>query len=142
MRDGAKDAGQTPLRFRSVDPLVVERFWAKVKKTPTCWLWTGATSANGYGQVRIDGKLHYAHRLVEEWANGPIPKGVRVCQSCGVPTCVRHLFRGHHDAKLTVQDVHAIRASSEPQRLVADRYGVAQSVISRARSGRTWKHVG
>ena len=26
-----------------------ERFWSKVEKTDTCWLWTGATDQTGYG---------------------------------------------------------------------------------------------
>lgn len=26
-----------------------ERFWAKVDKTPNCWVWTAAVSSSGYG---------------------------------------------------------------------------------------------
>lgn len=29
-----------------------------------CWLWTGATGKNGYGRVKIDGKLYLPHRVV------------------------------------------------------------------------------
>lgn len=42
---------------------VVERFWSKVAKTPTCWLWGGATRAGGYGHFWNGGKLVQAPRL-------------------------------------------------------------------------------
>ncbi len=32
---------------------LVERFWSKVKKTETCWLWTGAKSPAGYGYIKL-----------------------------------------------------------------------------------------
>ncbi|HEU5089071.1 MAG TPA: hypothetical protein VFT99_16560, partial [Roseiflexaceae bacterium] len=37
-------------RGKPVRPLA-ERFWAKVRKTDTCWLWTAATDHNGYGRI-------------------------------------------------------------------------------------------
>jgi len=45
------------------------------------------------------------------------------------------------NAKLTDADVRAIRASSEPQQVLADRYGVSRPGISRIRSRAIWKHV-
>ena len=44
-------------------------------------------------------------------------------------------------AKLTEDDVRAIRASNEKQRVLAERYGIAQSGISQIRSRKTWEHV-
>lgn len=74
------------------------RFWEKVEKTDGCWLWTGAASPNGYGQIMSDGskKLRPAHRVSWELANGPIPDGMFVCHHCDVPLCVNpaHLFIG------------------------------------------------
>lgn len=35
-------------RIQPIEPDEV-RFWAKVEKTPDCWLWTGAISDKGYG---------------------------------------------------------------------------------------------
>ena len=35
-----------------------------------CWLWIAATS-RGYGQIGINGKNKYAHRLSWELHNGP-----------------------------------------------------------------------
>ena len=44
----------------------------KIRTDPTsgCWLWVGATSS-GYGQLRWDGRTHYAHRVVYELLVGP-----------------------------------------------------------------------
>jgi hypothetical protein len=73
-----------------------KRFWAKVMRTKTCWLWAGAMHANGYGGVRFNGKLQKAHRVAWELRNGPIPSGIAagfmrlgVVQKCGVRSCVR-----------------------------------------------------
>lgn len=77
---------------------IADRFWPRVNKTDTCWLWTGATSS-GYGVIGIgghDGGWAYAHRLSWEWTNGPIPAGMYVLHRCDVPRCCNpdHLFIG------------------------------------------------
>jgi hypothetical protein len=45
------------------------------------------------------------------------------------------------NAKLTVTDVYAIRASDEPVSALAARYGVSRSTIINVRTGKTWSHV-
>lgn len=44
-------------------------------------------------------------------------------------------------AKLTEKDVIKIRQSTETCRVLAQKYGVSPMVISKARTGKTWKHV-
>jgi len=101
-----------------------------------CLIWTGTRSAAGYGQLAVDGKLWYTHRLAWTMANGAIPDGMHVCHHCDNPPCCRleHLFLGtdadnladmrrkgrqvnaqpigaqHGRAKLTDDQVRAIRA--------------------------------
>src|SRR5438874_9235553 len=71
-------------------------FWARVHKTPTCWLWRGKLDKQGYGMLSINGREARAHRVLYEWAVEPIPLGMFVCHHCDTPACVRpdHLFLG------------------------------------------------
>ena len=52
-----------------------------------------------------------------------------------------HRGEANNHAKLTEQDVLAIRRSTDPVQVVADRYGVSIGTVSSVRLGRTWKHV-
>ena len=59
-----------------------------VNITDTCWLWTGATSAAGYGTYQVDGKHVSAHRYFYELSFGPIPKGFQIDHLCRTRNCV------------------------------------------------------
>lgn len=65
-----------------------DRFWGKVEKTETCWLWTGALNNRGYGQVRRRPHLFLAHRLAYEERYGAIPDGLVLDHLCRVTNCV------------------------------------------------------
>lgn len=58
---------------------MAERFWPKVHKTETCWLWTGYKTDKGYGAIETGWKStkrrHQAHRVAYELIVGPIPDG-------------------------------------------------------------------
>ena len=54
------------------------RFWSKVEKTDTCWLWTASKNHNGYGIFDINGKTQRAHRLSYELYKGKIPDGLQI----------------------------------------------------------------
>ena len=75
--------------IRNTNATDEERFWAKVDKSGSCWLWTGArVSARGYGVFRLDGRNVVAHRVSYAWAYGPIPSGYEVDHMCFERGCV------------------------------------------------------
>lgn len=76
---------------------VGERLFAKVViEADGCWIWTGATTADGYGLIEVEKQhLEYVHRLVYEWCYGPIPEGHQIDHLCFRPPCVNP---GHLEA--------------------------------------------
>lgn len=64
-----------------------QRFWQKVNKTRSCWLWTGATS-DGYGQIGAGTKVKKAHRVSYEMMYGAIPDKLTVDHVCKNRACV------------------------------------------------------
>lgn len=66
-----------------------ERLWSRVDRSDpeACWLWPGATS-QGYGRIKVDGKMCQAHRVSWELIHGPIPSGLQVDHLCRVPRCI------------------------------------------------------
>lgn len=138
------------------------RFWAKVNKTPSCWLWT-AGLVNGYGTFGINYMTLRSNRVSYALHKGPIPKGLQVCHSCDNPACVNpdHLFLGtNHDnvldkvkkkrqakgeksalSKLKESDILAIRKMNVRQEDIAKKFNIDQSNVSYIKSGKTWKHI-
>ena len=78
-----------------------DRFWAKVKKTDGCWIWT-ATKTKGYGRMKVDGKMKLAHRFSYEIHKGAIPSGLEVMHACNNKPCVNpdHLSAGTHSKNI------------------------------------------
>ncbi len=132
-----------------------------------CWIWNGATYEGGYGKIGIgstkDGTrgLEGAHRIGWMLENGDIPDGLFVCHRCDNPPCVRadHLFLGtcadnladcydkgrsvNRHTRLTIEDVKTIRELSkqEQQKVIAERYGLDRSVVSRIINMHSWKRA-
>lgn len=129
-----------------------------------CWIWQGNIHPRtGYGQVwsRRHQQTRPAYLVIWELHHGPVPDGLGLDHLChnvddcaGGPDCrhrrcvnPHHLapttsaenVRRGHSATLTWSDVDEIRASSEPQYLLAERYGVHSSQISRVINGHIWR---
>lgn len=156
---------------------IEQRFWKYVRKTATCWLWTGATTNGGYGVINGGGrgsKIVRAHRLSYEMHNGIAPGELDVCHVCDNPRCVNpaHLFlgtaaenvedmigkgrdlegrknrprgEGHHQAKLTDEQVIAIRAEyaagGTSLNKLAVKFNVSKRGVLNIVKGAVWKHL-
>lgn len=144
-------------------------FWSRVFKTNGCWLWNGRFHKKGYGviQFRIN-KTTYswlAHRASRIIHHGDIPDGYLVCHRCDNPSCVNpeHLFLGtpadnsrdmtskhrsakgerHSHAKLTWAQVVTIRAMwrhGQKQAVIAEQFGIANSLVSRICNFKIWRY--
>lgn len=118
---------------------------------------------NGYGQIHLNGKTAYAHRVAYELANGPIEDGLYVLHSCDNRKCVNpsHLSLGTFDdnmadmvsksrqahgeknshAKLTASQVLEIRSAIGTHQEIGKLYGVSQPLVTMIRTGRIWRNV-
>ena len=68
---------------------MVEKFWEKVKKTDTCWLWQSGVNQAGYGRFWIKNKgAVMAHRFSYELVKGKIPAIKCLDHLCRIHNCV------------------------------------------------------
>lgn len=66
---------------------VQERFWSKVSRTDSCWIWVAAT-AQGYGRFSVAGRNVLAHRVSFEWKFGVVPAELVIDHLCRNRACV------------------------------------------------------
>lgn len=124
-----------------------------------CWIWMNSTQRSGYGDFRLAGEYHLAHRASYRAFNGEIPCGLHLLHDCDVRACVNpgHLTAGTneenvHDccrkgrnAALSNEDVLRIReqrAQGAKLEDLAAQFGVGVTYISNIAIGRVRKHIG
>ena len=143
-----------------------QRFWHYVEKGPRCWEWTGYRNAKGYGVLNLSGERVLAHRMAYQMV-AEIPDGMSVLHHCDNPGCVKfkHLWLGtkadnnadmeakgrrrngdargtkNPAARLTEDDIRAIRASTERSVDLAAKYGVSRHNIWAIRRRLYWPHI-
>lgn len=144
---------------------LVDRLSPRLKIMPGgCWEWQGYRTEDGYGQIRrgpASESMILTHRAMWEIVFGPIPNGLHVLHKCDNPPCCRpaHLWLGtqadniadmvakgrgtwgekNSQAKLTQEQVNAIRADDRIQYVIAADYGISTSQISRIKIGEHWR---
>jgi len=62
-----------------------------IDESTGCWIWTGSTSnkssSHPYGNLKVDGKMVYAHRFLYAAHKGPIPPGMQIDHLCRNTKC-------------------------------------------------------
>ena len=145
----------------------LQRFEQKVCPEPNsgCWLWMGAVSSSGYGNLKFGASYANAHRVAYELYVGHIPDGMQICHKCDVKLCVNpdHLFVGtrqdnmndmvqkrrwqrenhpkaekNGNAKLTISIANEIRDDPREYRKIAKSYGIGTSTVCRIKRGVSW----
>ena len=147
-----------------------EDFWARVEEQGDrgCRVWTGGRN-NGYGHLRFQGKVRYAHRVAWLLTHGDLPTHLDVLHECDNPPCVNpaHLFLGTHADNMAdkaakgrvprlrgslnghsrvteaqvveMRRLYAAGLANQPE--LAARYGMHQSNVSLIVLGKHWRHV-
>ena len=93
-----------PVNGFAKKPSPEERFWAKVSKDPNhpkgCWLWTGYTFCEGYGQFALNGGAKVTHRYSYELANNvTLAKHDQIHHTCANRGCVNPKHLQHVSAR-------------------------------------------
>lgn len=65
-----------------------DKFWSKVRKTKSCWLWIGGKASGGYGKFRMGKKTCLAHRISYEISNGKVLNSFTLDHLCRNRICV------------------------------------------------------
>lgn len=129
-------------------------------QTDGCWEWNGARDKDGYGIFSYARKSYRAAKIALQLDGRPVPAGMYACHHCDNPACVRpsHLYPGTpkqnmadcvargrvnagKKAKLTVDDVIAIRSAAGTHEEIASRFGVSRPTISMVIARKTWGRI-
>lgn len=130
----------------TIDDSVLRRFWLKVKKTDSCWLWIGACTTNpaglNYGQLWVKNRNYLAHRISWMAHRGEIPEGLLVLHNCPSgdnPSCVNpdHLFLGtyadnYHDMMAKRRYSHPIGCNNGQSKLNDE---IVMSILKEIQNG-------
>jgi hypothetical protein len=147
------------------------RFWEKVNKGESCWLWTASVNSGGYGTFRFHGKTRLAPVVAWELTYGPVPAERYICHRCDTPRCVNpaHLWLGtladnnadmvakgrspvigkkgsaNINARLSDAEIHDIKSRPHSgwghSARLAAEFGVSPATIGHILTGRSWTHV-
>lgn len=108
---------------------VIDRLMLQVKKTETCWIWSGYLDRCGYGTLSVDRRTRYVHRLAFELESGPVPEGMHLDHVCHNRACV-------NTAHLRVVTV---KQNAENRR--GPNSGSASGLRGVSRNGNGWRGV-
>jgi len=146
---------------------IEERFFQKVKKTDTCWIWQGGRNNYNYGRTTHQGKRCLIHRLMFCLFNQLSLESIAdkvVMHSCDNPPCVNpgHLRLGtiadnnkdmvlkgrqvrgetQGSSKFSNEQIREIRQAPKTAiKSLIIKFGVNPRTIHRIRQNKVWRHI-
>lgn len=134
------------------------------KEAHGCWIWKGAKHRQGYGNIAYRNKCELAHRISWIVFNGEVPKGMKVCHKCDVPSCCNpnHLFLGSQKENVNdaqdkgrwkpgnpprrnklnyeqVQEIKFLHEKGMTRKELEKKFLVSQTCIAKILTGVSWK---
>ena len=118
-----------------------------------CWIWAQRVGRDGYGRTWSKGRETYAHILMWEGSNGPVPSGMELDHCCPhgpnrscvnpahlEPVLHRVNVRRGKSTKLNADQVKEIRAlyPTVHKAELARRYGVTPTQVANIIHFRSW----
>lgn len=85
------------VEIQSVATSVLARIAERSVRIGDCLVWTGAMTTDGYGRLKVNGRMERTHRAAWVAHHGPIPSETPlVLHRCDNPPCseISHLFLG------------------------------------------------
>lgn len=72
---------------------IKDRFYSKILKTESCWIWQASQNDQGYGMFWLNGRHVRAHRVAYMLANGGLDESLVIDHLCSNTLCVnpKHL---------------------------------------------------
>ena len=138
-------------------------------ETDDCMIWPYGKNRKNYGQVYINKRTRYVHRIALESRIGKSPIGKNLALHkpfiCHNPSCYnyRHLYWGdssdnqhdrveenlnsfnrgskHGRSKLTDEQVLKIFSDNRRHEIIAKDYSVSRATIGYIKSSHTWSHL-
>lgn len=156
--------GELPIKRRIPSAIEYINNVALPFKGSECLIWPTPIRKGSYPLVTVDGVLRIATRYICIRVNGNPPSDIHLCcHSCGNRACVnpahlrwgtpldncadmlghgtRRLGTRHSHAKVTEEDVRAIRASSQPRAELCKKYKISSTAVWSIINRKTWKHI-
>jgi hypothetical protein len=146
---------------------IADRFWRKVNRTPTCWLWLAGVQDKDkpYGQFwltppTVPKRRNYRAHRVSWWLTYGTWPADCLLHTCDNPACVRpdHLFEGtnldnsedkirkgrqaHTLTEQQVRAIHAATATGEMYKSIGARFGTTTENVHYIATGQSWRRLG
>jgi len=113
-----------------------ERFWRRVLRQDSCWLWRGRSLTISTAPGVISNPRRWA---IERFAGGVVPAGTSPHPMCGHDNCVNpehQTLKRKRPSRLSEEQVAAIKSDTRPYPQIAKEHGICRSYVSQIRTGK------